>query len=252
MVFGSLSEIKGLEELALQCVGGELNFGDLDEDEILVPIASQNTLTRLTLDDVEDFCLIDQFPDLKHLKTALSPVGDELAAILENSVAKLESLDTQFIFQCPVRDPTCQIREQLPLLSCLCLSHLTTIHLSLLCTTFAPFVEDYVDASMLVLAEMTSQLVHLEEVELFAGVDLDRVHYLNRLKNLKTLDWSVPTGFNQGNDEEALNNHVRQLFEDVINKPDILIRVENRRLRDGIFVFTEEEIQALLRRMDFD
>ena len=75
---------------------------------------------------------------------------------------------------------------------------------------------------------------------------------MNRLKNLKTLDWSVPTGFNQGNDEEALNNHVRQLFEDVINKPDILIRVENRRLRDGIFVFTEEEIQALLRRMDFD
>ena len=64
-------------------------------------------LTRLTLEDVEDFCLIDLFPDLKHLKTALAPVGDELAAILENSVAKLESLNTQFIFQCPVRDPTC-------------------------------------------------------------------------------------------------------------------------------------------------
>ena len=47
MVFGSLSEIKGLQELALQCLGGELNFGDLNEDDILVPIASQNTFNSI-------------------------------------------------------------------------------------------------------------------------------------------------------------------------------------------------------------
>jgi hypothetical protein len=256
-VCGSLVAIKCLEEFELL----QPFFIEADEYErwifIFCPISSGETLNRLTLvdcvmDDVYHF--FRHFTNLKHLKTEVAPVGESLEKhLLDISSARLVSLETDLHFQ---NDTHFELDLHIHFISSPCLANLTTISLRLFYTGGHLLGDDdlrgdglksfYIGMCMEVLERMAEVLSHVEEIELFAGIDLAQAHHLSRFKTLKCLDWAVPLGFVGGKDERDLTSRVLGLFEGFVVKPDISVCEEMRKITDGDYYFDPGEIEALL------
>jgi hypothetical protein len=189
---GSLAQVHGLEEVSLICPGAYLDAdtGLTFQHRSLLPIASAETLTRLYLNQVwlEDDASLEVFTRLEHLVTKDWPIDVELANLIRDLPGDLCSLSSSV---------DTWIEEfghyRFDLLDCRCLAHLKKICLSV--TYVEPDeggpVTDYIDDCMEVVTKMVNNMPLLEEVELYGGFDIGRIHVLGRLPNLRRLKWIV-------------------------------------------------------------
>jgi hypothetical protein len=195
MYHGHLGNLEGLEEYSV-AQEGPYNF---DAPGVL-PMASADTLTRMTLENCRFRPDVDfkAFTSLKHLTTKGHPDDCHLRNLIADLPADLYSLDT-FV---DIEELRVEIvygivevyRKTYNLFDCSCLKNLKEIRLGMFFDgdeekiTFPGF---YVAACMEVVEKMVGKLEWLEKVELWGGLDLERVHVLSRLRNLKTLKWVV-------------------------------------------------------------
>jgi hypothetical protein len=84
----------------------------------------------------------------------------------------------------------------------------------------------YVDMCMLVVERMTVEMVHLEMVQFWGALDLNRVHVVDRWRHLKGLWWVVPAqgDYIEGRRlDDDLTAIVRKKFYRFTNEPVVLI-----------------------------
>jgi hypothetical protein len=79
---------------------------------------------------------------------------------------------------------------------------------------------------MFVVKKLTEYLPLLEDLKLWAGLDLGEAHHLDRFRFLNSLCWHYPLGYiDWGNsDEEDLNARIRQVFRNGARTPEVSIR----------------------------
>jgi hypothetical protein len=245
---GSLETLSKLEEFSFS---HHRAITESYESIPFLPFASATTLTRLSI------CLgsfdfhfysptLEKFTNLKHLTTKDDPVHAELVEILKDIPADLESLETSvFIEDERYLDEhiySADVDSGRFLLDCRCLRHLKTIHLSVLCESADQddphcysiyprhdnFPSYYVPNCMKIVEKMVKRVCFLEEVELWAGLDLERApHLLSRLENLKRLRWVIPSeryiqGMKEGQD---LNDLFRNVFQAQGKEVDVKVEV---------------------------
>lgn len=177
-----LGSLKGLEELTLGTTPDHAN----PNIDILLPTASAQSLTRMTLQSCYGLSSLNSFANLRDLRTKSHPIGIELGQILKDSTAQLLSLCTQI----PLKwhdDGT--VRTDWEILSCPCLSLLKKLELQvLLCfpaSRIPPVV--YIESCMLVLEKLTECLPFLEGLKVWARLDVGCARWLNRLRNIQSL-----------------------------------------------------------------
>jgi F-box domain len=232
---GSLEELSGLEEFLLNVPqGGSWECSEMDFPESL-PLASANTLTRMNLRKCyfSGRVSLKMFESLKHLRTIESPVDDELADLINDLPVRLCSLASAVEIPCPrtrqeLEEEGMEMEEQFQLLSCLCLAQLKTIELSMPCNRSVPddesFVSYYVENCMKVVSKMVDKMPLLEEVELWGGLDMNGVHVLGRLQNLKKLRWIVSEDrYVKGMGSGDLTSQVVEIFTPMGKKVDSVI-----------------------------
>jgi hypothetical protein len=227
---GSLENVANLEELSLRA--RDLN-GDTD-DQILLPIASFNTLTRMALED----CFIPPlkpFINLQHLQAKGYSSGDSVRDMLWDHPGQLLSLCTSILVDWyEFREP--EGVEMIAngwgfnwrMLTCPCLDQLKKLELQVEIDPGPPSVDVpiYLKSCMLVVKKLTEYLLLLEDLKLWAGLDLGEAHCLNRFRFLKSLCWNSPLGciVGKSSDEEDLNARIRQIFRNVARIPDVSIQ----------------------------
>jgi hypothetical protein len=83
---------------------------------------------------------------------------------------------------------------------------------------------------MHVVKKLTEYLPLLEDLKLWAGLDLGEAHYLNGFSFLKSLCWNFPLGCIEGrsSDEEDLNARIRRIFRNGARVPDVSIQEGGR------------------------
>jgi hypothetical protein len=207
--FGSLDNLRNLEEL-------KISLYESDGTSIL-PYRSADTLTRMTINHshLPDATIVSlkSFTSLKHVTAEDFPIGDGLGELMEEMTTDLESLDTWVEVLTPLRARELGVHETAmnkgwTLFDCLCLRNLKEIRLVMGCQMDVNLsdeafpVELYIDVCMRILDTMVDKLLFLEQVEIWGGIDIERMQpVLHRLQNLKRFEWIIPgDGFVRGAD----------------------------------------------------
>jgi hypothetical protein len=122
------------------------------------------------------------------------------------------------------------------------LTDLRTIHLE---TLFRPegrltaaHRSSYIDYCMQILDTVTSRMPLLEEVHFSAGLDFSRLHYFNRLANLKRLELNPPAGYIRTPAPlgvEELTRTVTSVLRSFYQDAQVKFSVEDWDIRDGTF-----------------
>lgn len=225
---GSLESLHNVEELSLR--GETHSDDDGDNWTAFMPYASAKTLTRLSLDlGIFGFLYespeLLEFSNLKHLTTKGASTHQNLVEFIKDLPFELESLESSVYTR---RGPrllphfgivaSTDIDPDLLLFDCPCLKNLKAIELHILCLigdgeNTDDFPSYYVENCMEVVGEMVKKIRFVEEVEIWAGCDLDSAPYLlSQLENLEYLTWNIPSqrymqGMKEGqNPDEVFRN----------------------------------------------
>jgi hypothetical protein len=147
---------------------------------------------------------LKSFTNLKHLITEDYPIGDGIGELIEEMTTELESLDTWIEVLTSSRARELGVHETAmnkswTLFDCLCLRNLKDIRLVMGCVMDVNLsdeafpVELYIDVCMRILETMVDKLLFLEQVEIWGGIDIERIqHVLIRMPNLNGLKWIIP------------------------------------------------------------
>jgi hypothetical protein len=218
---GSLADVEGLDEFTLDA---SMSSDYLDLQELL-PIASAKTLSRLSFADfyLEPYGaeFLKTFTNLKHLHVRRMRSNETLFYLLEHLPKGLDSLKVSVTVRCPRQHELMSemgIDENLDFLSCLCLAHLKTISLEIHCEAEIDdnFASNYIDGCMEVGTEMAKTLQYLEDVEIWGGLDVERVHVLGQLQNLKRLRWVISEDrYVKGKGSQDLTSQVFEVFTQI-------------------------------------
>jgi hypothetical protein len=96
----------------------------------------------------------------------------------------------------------------------------------------------YIDYCMQILDTVTSRMPLLEEVHFSAGLDFSRLHYFNRLANLKRLELNPPAGYIRTPAPlgvEELTRTVTSILRSFYQDAQVKFSVEDWDIRDGTF-----------------
>jgi hypothetical protein len=206
---------------------GTFNFGGLheftletdrrhDDDPFtdsqcwVLPSASGETLTRMNLriPKLPRSASLSKFTGLKHLEIEHYPADAHLVELIDGLTVGLCSLKGSLKATVEIPYPISEqdegmiemdIAESSALLGCLSLARLERICLGICCYPtgiYAVFVTQdfdnrivphYIDNCMKAVTKMVEKMKFLEDVELWGGLDVGRVHVLGQLQNLKRL-----------------------------------------------------------------
>ena len=237
---GSLMQLTELEELSLQPTHSSEFAEDFLSPSVL-PTGSAEVLSRLSLTDCcfDDDVSLRLFTSLKHLTASRTGTNDRLDGLICDLPAMLVSLDTDvYLDGCEAlrwsKTGDIPIDSQWPTLSSPCLRHLQKLCLYMFCglgeNALTSFPSSYyVDCCLMIIEQLTRDSISLEDVELWAGMDLERVHVLNSWRNLKSLKWIIPAG--QGYIEggytwkQDLNAYVVNIFHGFPKIPKVSIEI---------------------------
>jgi hypothetical protein len=240
---GSLKGLEQLDEYTAQ-IGSEI---PLDGTSFL-PISSAKTLTRMDLSRCYlEHTSLKMFTSLKHLRAQHEPVDADLAELIKDLPVRLSSLETSVKIECPraLQIIGLELNERWILWDCWCLGHLKKICLGLHCVTLATNDDDfpayYIDNSMEVVTKVVNKLQLLEDVEIWGGFDIEGVHVLGELQNLKRLRWVISKDrySRKGKGSQDLTSQVIDRFRRMGKEVDsVTIEVIPYRISDGEFVGT--------------
>lgn len=218
-LYGSLHGLFNLQSVGL--------YGLCWLEYSALPFTSAETLTRLDLEGFipyEDFRL-DDFTNLQH-------VSLKLAFHLNTSIVY-----PHFLKDCPSKLTSFKVRSDeihssthegiwRELFAFPCLSNLRGIRIALSpgVLHYEYQIREYLRSSMMVIRFMTETLVLLENVDLWAGLDVAEASCLGNLPNLKSLSWDTPVPYRQGTDHQPLELKVREIFGHFKSKPEISVR----------------------------
>jgi F-box-like len=200
-VGGTLARLRGLEELDTR--GWSIGNGFLSQDDVVrsemtrtfMPFASSETLTRLTLEgDNSMYVSINDFPNLKHLRTTGMSGPIPLSPALDHFQGRLETLCTQLIMDLDSLDQADGRVEYWPhwrVFRLNGLAHLRVLHLDVLGSDMWASKSLYVHFCMICAEEIVNCMPKLEDIGLWAGLDVRHAHCMSRLSKLKTLQWNV-------------------------------------------------------------
>jgi hypothetical protein len=242
---GSWQYLEGLDDFTL-----DASFVSLEPEEyehgLVLPTSSAKTLTRMTLKNCHiDDGSLKKFTSLKHLRTERSPIADFLAEALQDLPTSLSSLHTSIDIECPLwlqyeadNLGAADLETRLIMFDCPCFVHLTKICLGLYCESDVDdenFASYYIDNCMKAVTRMVSRLKLLEDVELWAGLDVERVHVLGQLQNLKRLDWVIPEDrYSKGTKSQDLTGDVVGIFRKMGKDVDsVTVEIVRWNMRDG-------------------
>jgi hypothetical protein len=197
---GSL-KIGGLREFTFESTR-VLDDHDVAFSESPLPCESGETLTRMNLRicNLPQSASLSQFTSLKHLDVECWTADARLVQLLEGLTVPLCSLKATVEIPCPnyaqeVGMTEISMAKYWDLLSCSALAHLEKICLRIHCHLTGmnepSFSSYYVDNCMKVVTKMADKMQSLEDVELWGGLDVGKVHVLCQLQNLKRLRWFI-------------------------------------------------------------
>jgi hypothetical protein len=98
------------------------------------------------------------------------------------------------------------------------------------------FTADYINSCMEVVAKMVYKLELLEDVELWGGLDVEKVHVLGYLRNLKRLKWIISDDrYVKGMASQDLTSQVIERFRRMDKEVgSVTIKIVNYDILDGI------------------
>lgn len=272
-VSGSLEKCVGLEEFGLQpCADRIPNFPPPDS---LTPRGSRETLRRITLEgcaSIGHVFSFREFAKLEYLDVARGPVAYWLNAPLRDLPTKLSYFASQVsiseqrsrlllpqpMFPPPFPQPHLNPPPMIPLndpqlliawpatewqvLSLPSMTDLRTIRVEILLRPdgrlTAAHRSSYIDYCMQILDTVTSRMPLLEDVHFSAGLDFSRLHYFNRLANLKRLELNPPAGYIRTPAPlgvEELTRTVTSVLRSFYQDAQVKFSVEDWDIRDGTF-----------------
>jgi hypothetical protein len=193
MYVGNLHELAGLETFTVDVE----KVGDGIPHNVL-PLGSANTLTFLDLDcGVDETFSLEAFTNLDTLRYFIPPEDDVQASffeVLAPCTSRLRSLHTRFILrECEEVSAWAEYQRSIFILPSL--QYLKELNLDI--TARSDHSEDfdgsdtYVELCMDILDTLAGNLLSLETLIIFAGLDVPRLEPLGNLKVLKRLDWIV-------------------------------------------------------------
>lgn len=239
---GSFKDLEGLEEFTAV-------FTMLDEP--VLPISSAKTLTRMNLQHCNflENASLEMFTSLKHLQTKGRMTNASLPRLLKTISADLCSLKGSVAIEYRRARSWWGLNASWILWDTLCLAHLEKICLGLYSDTgpddgydvpatkeYESFTADYIDSCMEVVARMGSKLELLEDVELWGGLDVEKVHVLGYLRNLKRLKWIISADrYVKGMGSQDLTSQVIERFRRMDKEVgSVTIKIVNYDILDGI------------------
>jgi hypothetical protein len=187
--------LKGLGELEEFSLNASLPWFEkyIFDERLVLPIASAKTLTRMHLLGVvfRADASLKMFTSLKHLSTEGDPTDADLANLIYDLPVGLRSLASSVdTAEWMEGEPP---HERYELVDCPCLAHLKKICLSVDCEPGyeGEILSNYIDDCMQLVTKMVDNMQLLEEVELYGGFDIERIHVLGQLPNLRRLEWII-------------------------------------------------------------
>lgn len=233
---GSLEDLEGLEEFYLD----ETHANLIRDPQSIFPMSSAETLTRMVLRSVyiDNETSLKMFKSLKHLSTQRWPFHIPLAHLIRDLPSSLCSLEAivrpgDEIFE----DTDSEDEDEcIALLDCLCLAHLKKIRLSIVLMLRRDDEEswfEYIDDCMDVVTNVVKKLKLLEEVEIVGGLDLERIHILGQLPNLRRLRWFPGADkFINGVGSQDPTRQVVEVFERMDRKLELVDIKVGSKVRD--------------------
>jgi hypothetical protein len=191
----------GLHEFTLETDrmldGDSVHFADSP-----LPTESGETLTRMNLRirSLPRSASLSKFTSLKHLDVERWTADARLVQLMDGLPVALSSLKATVEIPCPTYAQEVGMTEMglskyWGLLDCLSLARLEKICLGIHCNSTGMYDEAfesyYIDNCMKVVTKMVENMKFLEDVELWGGLDVRRVHVLGQLQNLKRLRWVI-------------------------------------------------------------
>lgn len=183
---GSLNGLSALRSFNVD-IGVPINEFDFS----LIPVDSAATLSQLSITSIYGFVSSDfdnnPFDILYSLNDlSLDPYDNIFGGIIVDTTTRLTSL-------------AITLEENIPSLNIIfsswCLSRLKSFTLSIPVYLLSVHVrDDVLTLGMPIIDAVTSNLSSLETLTLIMGLHLDWSHYFSRLKNLKSLSWTIRYG----------------------------------------------------------
>ena len=224
---GSMHDLVGIEELTLNSFGCTSHA----PNDLLMPMASAETLTRLSIEYVDPKLVsIDAFINLKHLRTK-AIMGESLLAILKDFEGSLETLYTHvMVYRNDLLEVNCDFLEWMEwkALALPCLSHLKTLRLQVIHDCMEEYRATYVSCCAWLIEVIASRMPDLEDVTLWAGLDLSKASVVKRLNQLRSLQWNVPPGYKikgRRSENEDLNSRLLEYFRQLDRLPSVKVQV---------------------------